>query len=370
MTEMKEKKKGTEQGEKIDLAVIPGTEVVRELERKLESEFEAKKPATISEIEEMIAKQEELQAEEDARLDEKQLLDEERKQRWAALKQKRKKARLKKAGVWGGVVLSLVMVVVVANLVASRFRIDYRGSYIVAKELRKTIQQMRNDYGCENVIDYVENSYITKNNYDEQIEKCLEQGRKTREGTDKLSSTEGVIRDGRLGESYAEYEESLKKIVLEGKDVKEKLEIRKMWHRWILAEKEVDDWGETETKLKEAVRVLVEGKNKVLKKYGEEWLKKRVEIAKAYRDFYESSYTAENRTELRVNWENKKKDFQDWLVENKINIDKIAPLKLEGVGKVYAKFEKMYDLIKTEYSRNYKSGSGDCKELINEVICE
>ena len=135
----------------------------------------------------------------------------------------------------------------------------------------------------------------------------------------------------------------------------------------------VDDLtdGSTDAEFTTAANYLINSGNDALKTYGEGWLEWRLALATAYRAYDNASWSDYSAYRvLRDAYYNKDAEFDDWLAENKPDINEVAPLNFSDTYDMYEEFSDLYDLITETYELNYNTGSGDCTEIFGEVYCD
>ena len=249
-------------------------------------------------------------------------------------------------------------------------KVNYRDTYKAARDLKDNIVLIRNNYACNDVINYVENVYTAQKDFDSYADNCVAIGEDAIAAIEKLTNTEGYIRDENIQSEFKTFKESFDETILTGGEFEKTISIYRTWHKWLLAEHKLDGWDQSEADLKSAAKILLNSGQAIFAKYAEGWLTHRIAAATAYRNYYDASYLAENRSELREIMETTQQAHNDWDTLNRPNLQTEFPLEVTGTAKLYSKFNHLYELIKTQYQNNYVSGSGDCAESIGQVVCD
>lgn len=264
----------------------------------------------------------------------------------------------------GGVVVAIVAVVVVSMLTKA----DYGESYRVAKELKPKVSDISDNYDCSRVIDYVSSDYTSETTYNGYIEGCVAVAEGVDELVVKLGQTSGVKRDKDLKAQYDRFQEAIGKVLPNEDELKQRLEVYKVWHKFVVLANELTASKSSDAEIQNAAKVLTESGNDVLAKYGAGWLEKTSVYVQAYRAYDNTSYSASNKSELRVERDNKQTERKNWIAANKPDIAEIGGLSFENASKMYTEFTKLYEMITEMYEKNY-DGSGDCTEFLGEVFC-
>ena len=291
------------------------------------------------------------------------------RERWAQAPKKKRNR-----GVLVGVLILLIGVVVsVVFLVTNQVRIDYAGTYQLAKELKPKMIEIQNAYDCDKVVNYLTSAYATMESYQGYVKGCLEIGEDAKEGLEGLEMTEGVMKDGEVMMKYDELMEKYRKVMNENAKMTDILEAYEVWHEWVIAEGHSGrgEWDWTEEELKGASEILTRSKYELLQEYGKGWLEKKTEALKAHEAYFNKAMDAEGElTELREESKNKEMAFKDWKAENEPQVKELIPLAPAKTGELAGAWQSFYDLVRRSYQENYNREIGGCKELVNQVICE
>ena len=290
------------------------------------------------------------------------------RQKWDAMpKKKRRMITMIIVGATVRVVGGTALIMSITAL-----NIDYGISYRVAKELRIKIQKMRSEYECQKVLDYVDSAYTTMGAFNEYVEGCRTVGDDSTSLVEELGLTDAVRRDDEVALRYDVFKGAYEAAVSGGEDLNATLELYTIWHNWIIASAGMGNgkWDIPDSDLQAAANILINSGDEALKSYGEGWLSRLQEAAQAYRDYYVAGYDAENKEQLRVDMEDKKKGFTEYEAQKRPNIKELKVLETADTAKLYTRFEDMYDYIRRAYQEHYQKGSNDCKELLTEVVCD
>ena len=263
-----------------------------------------------------------------------------------------------------GVIVAIIMIVL------NSMRVDYSGSYKIAKEIKGKIQEMRADENCKKVVSNADLDYVKMETYMNYVEGCNNLTADIATLNENLGKTEGVRRNGNVANAYNDYVASFAK-VREGDEVlAQNLGYYRAWHEWVLAQEKLEGWDGSDTDLSNAVKSLTESGNAELKAYGQSWINKKMKANKAYRDFHYSDILASNRSELLSKMNTAQKEFAEWEAKNAIDIKTVVGIARADTAKVYTDFDLMYSLIKENYEKNYNHGSNDCLETLTDVVCD
>ena len=266
--------------------------------------------------------------------------------------------------------LAIGVIVAIIMIVLNSMRVDYSGSYKIAKEIKGKVQEMRADENCKKVVSNADLDYVKMETYMGYVEACGNLTTDIAALNENLGKTEGVKRNGNVANAYNDYVASFVK-VREGDEVlAQNLGYYKAWHEWVLAQEKLEGWDGSDTDLSNAVKSLTESGNAELKAYGQSWVNKKMKANKAYRDFHYSDILASNRSELLSKMNTAQKEFAEWEAKNAIDIKTIVGIARADTAKVYTDFDLMYSLIKENYEKNYNHGSNDCLETLTDVVCD
>ncbi len=264
----------------------------------------------------------------------------------------------------GGVVLAIVVIVVLTMVM----KVDYGESYRVAKELKPKVSDINNNYDCSRVIDYVSSNYTNEMTYNGYVEGCVTVTEGVDELVSQLGQTAGVKRNKELKAQYERFQEAIETVMPDGGELKQRLEIYKIWHKFIVAADDLSANSSSDAEIQNAAKVLTESGNEILAEYGTGWLEKTLAYVQAYRTYSNTSYSASNKSELRVERDNRQTERKNWIAANEPDIKEIGGLSFENTSKMYTEFTKLYEMITEMYEKNY-DGSGDCTEFLGEVFC-
>lgn len=280
-----------------------------------------------------------------------------------------------KVGRWRVIVVLLVTAIVVIVtaiivIVLNGMRVDYSGSYKVAKDIKAKVTEMRADENCKKVVSNADLDYVKMDTYMGYVDACENLTTEISTLNENLGKTEGVRRNGNIANAYNDYLASFTVVQAGDAALAENLSYYAAWHEWVLAQEKLEGWDGSDTDLSAAVKSLTESGNDELKAYGQSWLSKKMKANKAYREFHYSDILASNRSELLKNMNTAQKEFADWLAKNSLDIKTVVGIARADTAKVYTDFDLMYSLIKENYEKNYNHGSNDCLETLTDVVCD
>ena len=266
---------------------------------------------------------------------------------------------------------SLIIAASFSAMAITAVNIDYSESYRIAKELRVGVQAMRTDYACQKVLDYVDSPYTTMATFSEYIEKCRTTGDSSKSLVEALGLTEAVRKDEELTKRYDAFDADYLLAISDAEELDSTLKLYTTWHQWIISSAALDGWDQTDTALDSAAKILIDSGDDILKTYAQAWLTRKKAVAVAYREYYFSSMTDLNRRlALQKDMEAKQREFTEFEAQSQPNIKELDVLEMADTGKLYSRFEEMYEYIRKAYQEHYERGSGDCKELLTEVVCD
>ncbi len=281
-------------------------------------------------------------------------------------------AKKKKIIMWccigGGV---LVLGIVAAIVLPIILRVDYSTAYTTAKKLEDKVYAIYQNYDCGYVTDYVTSTYTTTKRYNEYIEKCKAVfDNETNSLIGQLGNTDGVKRNSEISDRFNAFKTVYDSILPDSTDLESKLSAYQDWHNFAVALDNMSYSNSSDAEFTTAANYLISSSNPTLKTYGESWLEHQKVYVKAYRDYDNTSYSASNKSALRIERDNKKKELDDWISANKPDIKSLVPLKFDDTSKLNSAFNSLYELIKTNYEQNYNYDSGDCMEFLGKVVCD
>lgn len=281
-------------------------------------------------------------------------------------------AKKKKIIMWccigGGV---LVLGIVAAIVLPIILRVDYSTAYTTAKKLEDKVYAIYQNYDCGYVTDYVTSTYTTTKRYNEYVEKCKAVfDNETNSLIGQLGNTDGVKRNSEISDRFNAFKTVYDSILPDPTDLESKLSAYQDWHNFAVALDNMSYSNSSDAEFTTTANYLISSSNSALKTYGESWLEHQKVYVKAYRDYDSTSYSASNKSALRIERDNKKKELDDWISANKPDIKSLVPLKFDDTSKLNSAFNSLYELIKTNYEQNYNYDSGDCMEFLGKVVCD
>lgn len=266
----------------------------------------------------------------------------------------------------------LVVGIALAIVLPMVLKVDYSTAYNKAKELKPEIFNIYQSYDCEYVVDYVESAYTSVKSYDGYVEGCKKIYNSDVDNmVDELGNTDGVKRNDEIRMSYEKFKSDYAGLSSGNvEDLNKKLSLWQARHNFVVAVEDLNT-DSSDAEFAAAAKYLIDSGNDTLKTYGENWLEWRKSLAAAYREYDNASWSNYSTYQaLRDAYQNKKKEYEDWLAVNKPDIHAVAPLEFGNTDTMYSDFGKMYNLIAKTYEVNYNRGSGDCSEFMGEVHCE
>ena len=296
---------------------------------------------------------------------------EKRRPKWAtkfSALPKKERRNILMASVFSGALI--IAATVIASIITA-VHINYGESYRVAKELRVKIQAMRSDYDCQKVLDYVDSPYTTMAAFAEYVEGCRTVGSDSKGIVETLGLTEGVKKDENLAIRYDSFDSAYQAAISGGEELNKTLDLYTIWHQWVVTSNGMlVGYDQSDADLTAAAKILIDSGDDILKSYGEGWLQRKQAYNKAAREYYSSSFLSENRSALEEDMNNKQKELTEYEAKSRPNIKELDVLETADTAKLYARFEDMYEYIRKAYQDHYEKGSGDCRELITEVVCD
>lgn len=269
-----------------------------------------------------------------------------------------------------GITSGVIIILAIVFLVLDSMKVDYSGSYNVAKELKEKVQLLRADKYCGKVATYASVTYVKMETFMEDVESCKAAVGDVVESASKLEKTEGLRRNGDVEKLYQVFKEQLDTVAKNEENFEDLVDLYVSWHKWIVAKEELDNWDQNEVDIQKAADILIDTGDKDLKAYAEGWAKVKKAAATAYRAYYTADPLAKNRSDLLKEMNKTQKDYTDWEEANAVSIEDIASLKRRESAKLYTTFDELYNSIRENYEKNYKRGSGDCMETLTDVVCD
>jgi hypothetical protein len=143
-------------------------------------------------------------------------------------------------------------------------------------------------------------------------------------------------------------------------------------HNFTYASSKINEMKPTDDEVETAASYLINSGNKTLKTYGEGWRQRYLAYNVANRNYKQSLTTASiNELQSLIKAQNNaKSEVENFESTSRPRLEEIAPLPITDAQKMSNEFSKLYDLIKTTYEENYDEESGDCPQVLGEVICE
>lgn len=263
----------------------------------------------------------------------------------------------------GGVIAVIGVVIAIILLT----QVDYGGSYRIAKDLKDKVYDLYSSWDCVNAQDDVKTSWLETKTYDGYIVGCKEDTGGMNDLITRLGESEAIKRDSELSELYNTFKSSVDTVLPQSDDLTSRLDLYQIWHNFEVSEHGISETS-TDAEIQTAAKILVNSGNEALKEYGISWREKALAMAKASRDYDAVSYSDGNKSNLGVIKRQARAEYQDYIKTNEPDIMSLVPLDFSKVDEIYRAYENLYDKICEKYAEHYDD-SGDCSELLDEVIC-
>lgn len=293
------------------------------------------------------------------------------RERWAEMRTGKNRK-----GLWIGLgvtVLGAVVVVLVVVIMSGQVKLDYSGSYLLAKEVKPELTKLTSATDCEKASDYLTSAFAAVETYDAYVKGCSELGEGVREPLAAVGETEGVLKDAELLTRYEAVKEQYETVMKGNAGLADYLEAYKVWHAWVVTEAHAGkgEWDWTEAELEEAVKVLTESKYGLLQEYGQGWLERKKAALLAHDAYFNAAADSTGSlTELRTEATAKETEFKDWKKENEPQIKELLPLAPVKTTELLSAWQDFYAAVRTAYQENYNREVGGCRELVNQIVCE
>ena len=271
-------------------------------------------------------------------------------------------------------VLALVIVLTI-TVVPAVTKVDYGETYRAAKNLKKVVKKANSDSHCNNIKSEVNSSHTDMDEYDNYIEKCKiwHKDLVADDLISELEDTDGVKKNDKISEQFKRFKAEYEALHLG--DISEMSKILKTYqamHNFTYASSKINEMKPTDDGVETAASYLINSGNKTLKTYGEGWRQRYLTYNVANRNYKQSLTTASiNELQSLIKAQNNaKSEVENFESTSRPRLEEIAPLPITDAQKMTNEFSKLYDLIKTTYEENYDEESGDCPQVLGEVICE
>jgi hypothetical protein len=265
--------------------------------------------------------------------------------------------------IGGGVIVLGVVAAIVLPVV---FRVDYAETYRLAKEVKPKVAEIGYDNNCENVVDDVDDEYVTEKLYNEYVAKCEEMVGNIRGLIEGLAKSSAVEKDGDVKKAFEAFEKEVNAVEV-GDDVVDTLAVWKAWHKYILGTLSASTV--TDAQVESRARILIDSGNEALKKYGEGWKEKCMVYVVAYREYNNYTRYDAHLTELRNVRDAAKNELDNYVSANAPDVGAIAPFAAPDTSRLVTTFNSFYEVIRVKYQKNYNEADGLCAELLGIVSC-
>lgn len=263
----------------------------------------------------------------------------------------------------GGVVAAVVAIIICVIM----SKIDYGSSYRAAKKLNSVASSLNSD-ACTSIVSHVDNKRIGNVTYNSHVTSCVASVANINKYTDELSETDAIKKDKEIKAQFERFMEIKNSTVPSDEEFDTKAKLYMAYHNFIFYSEYIDAKSVSDADLKHAADFLINSGNDILKAYGEGWLEKITAYVHAHQTYYNTRGNA-NYNQLLQNRNDAKDEFDTWVTANRPNIPALFNLDFSNAKQLSSEFRKLYDLITESYEQNYDPDSGDCHELLDEVIC-
>ncbi len=278
-----------------------------------------------------------------------------------------KKKKLITGLIIGASALTLGILAII--FVPKFFKVNYSETYRQAKALEPKISEIYHNDACDDVADYVLSSYTDNSEYEAYINKCNTIFSGVSGEIDSLGATQGITKNSDLKRLYDQFKSAYASAASNTENLSEKLSYYKAYHQFSLAVDEIYS-SSTDAEINSAANYLIESGSEELKAYGEGWRDHALALVRAYRTYDNVSYSDPNYDAYHDDYYAKRSEHSEWVAENRPDIESLYPIEISDTSDMHDKFEKLYDGIVDVYEENYDYASGDCTELLGEVICD
>ncbi len=283
----------------------------------------------------------------------------------APMDPKTKKLIITLSIISAGVIALVVLAVIFLPMI---FKTDYGEAYRIAKRIDEKIDALYTGLDCENTVEKYDSYYTSNKDYNTYVEGCATATKGLNELVDSLGKSSGVTHNEEIKSQYDDFKAAFDKLAINSDSISEKLEIYKAWHSFVVAKKDLNGLS-SDSSYNTAAKILTDSNVETLKKYGEEWLEHGLAYAHAYSAYYDASYSDPKIKDLREKYYEKSDEFEDFVKNNKPDIESMAKIDMDEIGAVYTRFNSLFGKIADTYAKNYDD-SGDCTALLGEVYCE
>ncbi|MDO4508197.1 MAG: hypothetical protein Q4B65_02325 [Candidatus Saccharibacteria bacterium] len=279
-------------------------------------------------------------------------------------------AKKKKIILWSSIAAGVVVLgVVIAVVLVMILKVDYRESYLKAKDMDEKIYDIYYSYDCDDAVSYVDSTYIDGEEYEKYITECKALGDGVGTMVEDLGKTSGVAKNSEIKAQYDKFKAAYDKVLPGAEELAAKLDVYKAWHEYALLVDELSSEDPDED-FTAAANALINSGNDVLKAYGEGWLEKVLNYIHAYNAWYDAKWNDPKYDEYYDAYTRADEEFDDYREENRPDLEEIAPLNFSDASEMYEEWNKLTGLIADNYEKNYNSGSGDCMEIYTQIHCD
>ena len=250
-----------------------------------------------------------------------------------------------------GIVIALVLILAaVATIIIILIvtHVDYKTAYDKTADIKRELSEATTESSCYYVKTNVDSSYRTEKEYDKFIEKCRTSGEEISNLVTELGDTDAVKKNTEIGEKYDKFKKEFDRTYL-ASDINDKLELYKTYHKFIVAEDNLDYYGNnSEEAIEKVANILTKSNNKKLKQYGEKWLELRKTVESTHKAYYDADWSAENHSELYKAYSDAYDAYTDFVYDEEIEWDEVAEIDTD-LSDTRKALNNLYEAIGKEY---------------------
>lgn len=196
----------------------------------------------------------------------------------------------------GGVVLVVVVAVVAVFFLIPKDRATRED----AEELSALLSVAASNTQCPNAVRDLNSTFYSDEKFVEETNECREKAKRMESLIKKL----GSVSDSGFKDVFAKLKTEIEKNLLFGAELDSELDILESWHRWVLSNQTTGETQQTEQIVRSIASPLLNSGNEMLKKYGDEWINKKIAVIDAetaYELMPDNSNLAAELNEARAN---------------------------------------------------------------------
>lgn len=256
------------------------------------------------------------------------------------------------------IIFSIVGVAVAAIVVCliiflpMLFGVDWKETKEAAEDFYKANNSISSE--CSDAMSYVSSTYTSKSDYDKYVSKCSDAMNGYIEAADKIGETSGVKRNDAIKKKY----EAFKKDYDEAKPIISGIgELLSAEHEVVLGADEISDMDDVssldDSSIEDLVKPLRNVSSDGVKDIAntmadkvEEYLKIVVKYQKAYKKWYDTSYSDPNYNTVRDEYYAARDAYYD------ADLDMDMSEVTDKLGGLDDTAEELYNTIRSEYKKN------------------